>query len=93
MRYSVSKPELETICLMVLRHSLSAVRSVCISVVGAGKDGCNWELMDIEPRPTPSLLEHVMADIQQLQKAFSVDPKSADIGHGGFREMVSSEVH
>ncbi len=88
MRYCVSKPELETICLMTLRQSLSAVRRVSISLVNSSGAACNWEVRHIEPMPSGDRLEGAMANIQQLQMTFNVDPLCVETGHGGFKEAA-----
>jgi hypothetical protein len=65
--FHVSKSDLETICVMTLRHTIKVVERV--EVRQLNHLGF-WELCLVAPMPKPMELEFAMNDIAQLQKAF-----------------------
>jgi hypothetical protein len=83
MRYSVSKRNLETICLMALRQSMRSVQRIRITSTGNGIGQCNWEVRSIEPMPNAICLENAMARLGDLQSVFNLDLESFGSGEGG----------
>lgn len=92
-RYSVSQPELETICLMALRDLLGVVRNVCVSSVSSCIWQCNWEVRNIDPAPQSSRRDEVNHRIEDLKATFQLDPTNIDTGHGGFIEICKPLLH
>jgi hypothetical protein len=92
-RFVISASQVEIICLMALRRALGKVRRVRISVTGPVEDGCNWELADVDPMPPVNALRRAMADIQQIQMAFSVEPDCNSAAPNHFRPSLAHEIN